>query len=106
MKKLLLTISFAAALAGLNAPALAAPVDLTSWLVLGDSLVSTGSAKVTTAYTDETPLGSGALDITALELQLNTASGTGSFWGARRYHFKTATPVSIPFAGVSHFGIC
>ena len=76
MKKLSLTISFAAALAGLTAPASAAPVDLTSWLVLGDSLVSSNSAKVTTAFPSEALLGSGALDITALELQLNTASGT------------------------------
>ena len=101
MKKLLLTISFAAALAGLNAPALAAPVDLTSWLVSGDSLVSTGSAKVTTAYTDETPLGSGALDITALELQLNTASGTlgaDAFEGsALSQSFSFAASASLSF---------
>ncbi len=101
MKKLLLTISFAAALAGLNAPALAAPVDLTSWLVSGDSLVSTGSAKVTTAYTDETPLGSGALDITALELQLNTASGTlgaDAFEGsALSQSFSFAASTSLSF---------
>ncbi len=64
------------ALAGLTAPASAAPVDLTSWLVLGDSLVSSNSAKVTTAFPGEALLGSGALDISALELQLNTASGT------------------------------
>ena len=76
MKKLFLTISFAAALAGLTAPASAAPVDLTSWLVLGDSLVSSNSAKVTTAFPGEALLGSGALDITALELQLNTPFGT------------------------------
>ena len=76
MKKLLLTISFAAALAGLNAPAVAAPVDLTAWLVLGDALVSANSAKVTTAYSNETPLAGVALDITALESQLKTASGT------------------------------
>jgi PEP-CTERM motif len=76
MKKLLLTISFAAALAGLTSPALAAPVDLTSWLTLGDSLVSSNSAKVTTAFTGEALLGSGALDIASLESQLSTASGT------------------------------
>jgi PEP-CTERM motif len=76
MKKLLLTLSFSAAMAGLHVPALAAPVDLTSWLASGDSQVSASSAKVTTAFNDETPLGSGALDINALELQLNTPSGT------------------------------
>ena len=76
MKKLLLTISFAAALAGLRLPTVAAPVDLTSWVALGDALVSANSAKVTTAYSNETPLVGIALDISALELQLNTASGT------------------------------
>ncbi len=76
MKKLLLTISFAAAIAALHAPAVAAPVDLTSWLALGDALVSANSAKVTTAYSNETPLAGIALDIIALESQLNTASGT------------------------------
>lgn len=76
MNKLLMTVSFATAMVGLHAPTLAAPVDLTSWQVLGDALVTSTSTKVTTAFTGEALLGSGALDITSLESQLNTASGT------------------------------
>ena len=73
MKKILLRhilgFSLAAALAGQQAPVLAAPVDLTSWLALGDSRVTANSATVTTAFSDEALIGSGggALDITVLE---------------------------------------
>ena len=69
MKKLRLALGLAAALAGLHAPVLAAPVNLTTWLALGDSLVTANSATVTTAFSDEALIGSGggALDITVLE---------------------------------------
>ena len=101
MKKLLLTISFAAALAGLHSPTVAAPVNLTAWLAIGDALVSANSAKVTTAYSDENPLAGIALDISALELQLNTASGTlgaDAFEGSamsQRFNFAASTSLSF-----------
>lgn len=54
----------------------AAPVDLSTWLAPGDTQVNAIAAKVTTAFTNELPLGTGALDINALKSQLNTPSGT------------------------------
>ena len=66
-------------MASLHAPVLAVPVNLTSWLALGDSLVTANSATVSTAFSDEAPIGNGgggALDINTLETMLNTASGT------------------------------
>ena len=76
MNKLLLALSLSAALGAVSVDVQAAPVDLSTWLALGDSQVSVATAKVTTAFTDETAVGSGALDINALESQLNTPSGT------------------------------
>lgn len=76
MNKLLLAFSLAAVLGSISLQASAAPVDLSAWLALGDTQVSSASAKVTTAFSSETALGSGAIDINALESQLNTPSGT------------------------------
>ncbi len=76
MNKLLLALSLTAALGSVSVDVQAAPVDLSTWLALGDTQVSAATAKVTTAFTDETAVGSGALDINALESQLNTPSGT------------------------------
>ena len=71
-----LTIGLSATLAGLHSPVSAAPVNLTSWLAFGDTLVTANSARVTTAFFSESRIGSGALDIDTLESLLNTASGT------------------------------
>lgn len=76
MNKLLLALSLGAALGSISPHASAAPVDLSTWLAHGDAQVNSASAKVTTAFFNETPLGSGALDITTLESLLSTPSGT------------------------------
>lgn len=76
MKKLLLAFNLTAVLVGLHTPVLASPVNLTSWQSFGDSRVTTNSATVTTAFSSEAAVGSGALDISSLESLLNTAPGT------------------------------
>lgn len=76
MNKLLLALSLTATLGSISTHASAAPLDLSTWLALGDTQVNPASAKVTTAFSNENPLASGALDITALESQLFTPSGT------------------------------
>jgi hypothetical protein len=101
MNKFLLSFTLTAAMAGLHAPAWAVPVDLTAWLASGDALVSASSAKVTTAYSDENPLAGVALDIAALELQLNTPSGTLGFnayeGSALSQSFNFAASTSLSF---------
>ena len=103
MKKLLLSFSLVAALVGLHGAALAAPVDLTTWQIFGDSQVAPNSATITTAFSDEAPIGSGggAIDINALESLLNTASGT---LGANAYEgsalsqsFNLGTSATLTF---------
>ncbi len=83
MKKSLLSfavsLSLAAVLATTATQTLAAPVDLTTWTGLGDTLVTASTAKVTTAYFDESPLSGSALDIFDLESGLATAPGTLGF---------------------------
>ncbi len=83
MKKSLLSFGFSLSLAVVLATtahqALAAPIDLTTWTGLGDTLVTASSAKVTTAFADESPLSGSALDIFELETQLATAPGTLGF---------------------------
>lgn len=101
MKKLLLALSTIAALTATSTQVSAAPVDLSSWLVLGDGQVNASTAKVTTAYTDESLLGSGALDINTLETQLGTASGTlgvNAYEGsALSQSFSFASSTSLSF---------
>jgi hypothetical protein len=101
MKKLLLALSTIAVWTATSTQVSAAPVDLSSWLVLGDAQVNTSSAKVTTAYTDESLLGSGALDINTLETQLLTASGTlgvNAYEGsALSQSFSFASSTSLSF---------
>lgn len=79
MKKILTAVIFSGALAAASHSTSAAPVNLTAWTALGDTLVTAGAATVTTAFTDENPvsgpLGS-ALDINALEPRLMAAPGT------------------------------
>ena len=94
MKNPLLSLCLTTALVGLQAPVLAAPVNLTAWLVSGDALVSANSASVTTAYTNESPLAAGALDISLLEAQLSAPSGT---LGANAYE-GSALSESFNFA--------
>ena len=74
-----LSLSLAAVLATTATQALAAPVDLTTWTGLGDTLVIASTAKVTTAVDEEGQLSSGALYIDDLESGLSTASGTLGF---------------------------
>lgn len=101
MKKLLLALSTIAALTATSTQVSAAPIDLSSWLVLGDGQVNASTAKVTTAYTDESLLGSGALDINTLETQLGTASGTlgvNAYEGsALSQSFSFASSTSLSF---------
>lgn len=101
MKKLLLALSTIAALTATSTQVSAAPIDLSSWLVLGDGQVNASTAKVTTAYTDESLLGSGALDINRLETQLGTASGTlgvNAYEGsALSQSFSFASSTSLSF---------
>lgn len=84
MKKSLLSFGFslslAAVLASTASQALAAPVDLTTWTGLGDTLLTASTAKVTTANSDsDFPLPGSALYIDDLESGLSTASGTLGF---------------------------
>lgn len=101
MKKLLLALSTIAALTATSTQVSAAPIDLSSWLVLGDGQVNASTAKVTTAYTDESLLGSGALDINTLETPLGTASGTlgvNAYEGsALSQSFSFASSTSLSF---------
>jgi hypothetical protein len=76
MNKLLLAMSISAALGTVSIEATAAPVDLTTWSALGDTLVSGTTAKLSTAFSDESPLAGVALDINVLEPQLGAAPGT------------------------------
>ncbi len=94
MNKLLIALSLSATMGSISIDAQAAPVDLSTWLSLGDTQVTSTTAKVTTAFTNETALGSGALDINALEPQLNTPSGT---LGANAYE-GSALSQSFNFA--------
>ena len=66
----------AAVLATAATGAMAAPVDLTTWTGLGDTLVTASTAKVTTAFSDEAPLSGSALYIDDLESGLSATSGT------------------------------
>ena len=76
MKKLLISLGLTAVFASISTVSLAAPVNLSTWLVLGDAIVSSTTAKLTTAFSSEAALGSGAIDINLLESQLSTPSGT------------------------------
>ncbi len=79
MKKSLLSVglslSLAVVLATTAHQALAAPVDLTTWTGLGDTLVTASAAKVTTAFEEAGQLSSGALYIGDLESGLSPMSG-------------------------------
>lgn len=91
MKKRLIAMTVATALAAASHLAGAAPVDLSTWTPLGDALVTSATAKLSTAFFDENPvsgpLGS-ALDIGALEPQLLATSGT---LGANAYEGSALT---------------
>lgn len=75
MKKLQLALCLTVFLGAVSTPASAAPVDLSTWLAFGDTQVASTTARITTAFTDESPLAGGAVDITQLESQLNAAPG-------------------------------
>lgn len=76
MNKLLLAMSITAALGTVSIDATAAPVDLSTWSALGDTQVVGTTAKLTTAFSDESPIGGVALDINVLEPQLTQVPGT------------------------------
>ena len=79
MKKLLIAMTVASALAAASHSAWAAPVDLRTWTPLGDALVTSATAKLSTAFSDENPLSgalASALDISALEPLLMAIPGT------------------------------
>lgn len=101
MKKLKLALCLATALVAISTPVRAAPVDLSSWLAVGDALNASSTAKITTAFSGENPLAAGALDINTLEAQLNTASGTlgiDAFEGSalsQNFNFATSTLLSF-----------
>lgn len=79
MRKHLFGFGLAAALATISSPTLATPVNLTNWQALGDSLVTSGTATLTTAFDEGTPPRGTALDINALEPQLLVTPGTLGF---------------------------
>ncbi len=79
MKNRLIAMTVATALTLASHLAGAAPVDLRTWTPLGDALVTSTTAKLSTAFSDENPLSGplgSALDISALEPQLMAVPGT------------------------------
>jgi PEP-CTERM motif len=79
MKKQLITFAMSSVLAAASPSIWAAPVNLTVWTALGDTLVTATTATVTTAFTDENPVSGpmgSALDINLLEPRLMAAPGT------------------------------
>lgn len=79
MKKLLTAITVFGALTASSHTVWAAPVDLRTWAPLGDALVTSTTAKLSTAFFDENPVSgplASALDIGALEPLLMATPGT------------------------------
>jgi hypothetical protein len=104
MKKLLIAMAVSGALAAVSNSAWAAPVDLRTWAPLGDALVTQTTAKLTTAFSDESPLSGppgGALDINVLEPLLMATPGTlglNAYEGSalmQNFVFRRGTRVSF-----------
>ena len=101
MKNLRLALCFTAALGAVSTPASAVPVDLSTWLAFGDTQVASTTARITTAFTDESPLAGGAVGINQLESQLNAtpgALGLNAYEGsALSQNFNFAANTSLSF---------
>ena len=79
MKKYLLALGISTVLLAFSPSARAAPVDLRSFTPLGNTLVTSATARLTTAFTGEDPppgSSGSALDINDLEPQLMVIPGT------------------------------